>query len=182
MSGRTPRSRAAARLSFAKSAKKPAEDSAKLSAAFTQRKLTDFRATPSKTKDKPLAAVEKRTRDVANDDIDAKVDVSSPEETPKKAKVVHEIVVDEVAEAEAAAAVLPERIRRLLDDRAELLTVLKGFDLDIKFGPCMGLSRLERWNRAQKLELEPPQDIRHLLLSPQVAKDAELAESLWTNL
>ncbi|KAJ3169316.1 hypothetical protein HDU87_000834 [Geranomyces variabilis] len=182
MSGRTPRSRAAARPSSAKSVKKSAEDSAKLNAAFSQRKLTDFRATPSKTKDKPLAAVAKRARDVANDDVDAVVDVSSPEETPKKAKVVHEIVVDDVAEAEAAAAALPERIRRLLDDRAELLAVLKGFDLDVKFGPCIGVSRLERWNRAQKLELEPPQDIRQILLTPQVSKDAELAESLWSSL
>lgn len=30
------------------------------------------------------------------------------------------------------------------------------FDLHAKFGPCLGLPRLERWHRALRLNLEPP--------------------------
>lgn len=33
---------------------------------------------------------------------------------------------------------------------------LREFDLSSKYGPCMGISRLERWERAAKLGLEPP--------------------------
>ncbi|KAJ3154876.1 hypothetical protein HDU86_004581 [Geranomyces michiganensis] len=101
MSSRTPRPRATRAVS-AKSAKKPVEESPKLSAAFTQRKLTDFRANPSKSKDKLSPAAAKRTQDALDGDVDAVVDVCSPEEPSKRAKVAHEIVVDEGAEAEAA--------------------------------------------------------------------------------
>jgi hypothetical protein len=31
------------------------------------------------------------------------------------------------------------------------------FDLDAKFGPAMGISRSERWERAEKLNLDPPE-------------------------
>ena len=34
-----------------------------------------------------------------------------------------------------------------------------GFDADPRFGPCKTISRLQRWNNAQKLGLEPPDDI-----------------------
>lgn len=30
------------------------------------------------------------------------------------------------------------------------------FDWNMKFGPCIGLTRSERWNRAKKLGLNPP--------------------------
>ncbi|KAI8139399.1 DNA polymerase delta, subunit 4-domain-containing protein [Fennellomyces sp. T-0311] len=41
--------------------------------------------------------------------------------------------------------------------------LLRKFDLDYKFGPCVGLTRIERWNRAQKLGLEPPQSVKDVL-------------------
>lgn len=28
-----------------------------------------------------------------------------------------------------------------------------------KYGPCVGISRLDRWKRAQKLGLEPPEEV-----------------------
>ena len=41
---------------------------------------------------------------------------------------------------------------------------LRGFDLDFAFGPLIGTSRLDRWERAQKLGLEPPADVKKLIL------------------
>ena len=49
------------------------------------------------------------------------------------------------------------------DDVDEVEEVLRGFDLDIRFGPCTGMTRMERWNRAEKLGLGPPSSIRNLL-------------------
>jgi len=40
---------------------------------------------------------------------------------------------------------------------------LKTFDMNADFGPCMGLTRLERWERAKKHGLNPPQDILQLI-------------------
>jgi hypothetical protein len=39
----------------------------------------------------------------------------------------------------------------------EIHNELFQFDLLSKYGPCIGLTRLERFNRAKKLGLEPPE-------------------------
>lgn len=47
----------------------------------------------------------------------------------------------------------------------EALACLREFDLDSRFGPCMGLTRIERWERAEKLGLDPPPRVKALLES-----------------
>lgn len=44
-----------------------------------------------------------------------------------------------------------------------------------KYGPCVGISRLDRWKRAQKLGLEPPEEViffvtecRYILLMDRI--------------
>lgn len=41
--------------------------------------------------------------------------------------------------------------------------VLRAFDLELQYGPCTGLTRLERWERAKQLGFEPPESICKLL-------------------
>ncbi|CAG8559196.1 10817_t:CDS:2 [Acaulospora colombiana] len=41
--------------------------------------------------------------------------------------------------------------------------ILQKFDLDYKYGPCIGIRRLDRWERAQRLGLNPPVVIKELL-------------------
>lgn len=41
---------------------------------------------------------------------------------------------------------------------------LRQFDLQSTFGPCQGITRLQRWDRADKLGLSPPQHVRDLLM------------------
>ncbi|KAJ1672965.1 hypothetical protein EV182_006151 [Spiromyces aspiralis] len=41
------------------------------------------------------------------------------------------------------------------------------FDLDPRFGPCLGISRLLRWDRAKKLGMDPPVTIKMLLQRSQ---------------
>ncbi|XP_057700480.1 DNA polymerase delta subunit 4 [Corythoichthys intestinalis] len=55
---------------------------------------------------------------------------------------------------------------------------LRQFDLDWRFGPSTGISRLQRWDRAKLHGLNPPEDIRDLLLLKQTDKDYNL--SLWS--
>nr|DBA19495.1 TPA: hypothetical protein GDO54_015326 [Pyxicephalus adspersus] len=50
------------------------------------------------------------------------------------------------------------------EDTAPLEKLVK-FDLDWQFGPCTGITRMERWQRAQDLGLRPPQDIKQILLT-----------------
>eukprot|EP00465_Bigelowiella_longifila_P011837 CAMPEP_0185252328 /NCGR_PEP_ID=MMETSP1359-20130426/1450_1 /TAXON_ID=552665 /ORGANISM="Bigelowiella longifila, Strain CCMP242" /LENGTH=113 /DNA_ID=CAMNT_0027834469 /DNA_START=244 /DNA_END=585 /DNA_ORIENTATION=- len=42
---------------------------------------------------------------------------------------------------------------------------LKIFDMNADYGPCVGLTRLERWERAEKHGLNPPRNILQLIKS-----------------
>ncbi|KAK1325447.1 hypothetical protein QJS10_CPA01g03054 [Acorus calamus] len=41
--------------------------------------------------------------------------------------------------------------------------MLRQFDMDMKYGPCLGMTRLQRWERARDMGLNPPKDIERLL-------------------
>ena len=41
--------------------------------------------------------------------------------------------------------------------------MLRQFDLAFRFGPCAGLTRLQRWERAAKLGLQPPPAVPDLI-------------------
>lgn len=41
--------------------------------------------------------------------------------------------------------------------------ILKLFDLEPRFGPSIGMTRKERWNRAQCLGLRPPSEVYEIL-------------------
>ncbi|CAO2837438.1 unnamed protein product [Amaranthus hypochondriacus] len=65
----------------------------------------------------------------------------------------------------------------LQDDYDPNEEVLRQFDMNATYGPCMGMSRLDRWNRAVKLGMNPPKEIETLLKSNKVH-----AECLWNGL
>ncbi|NWJ11858.1 DPOD4 polymerase, partial [Crypturellus undulatus] len=45
-----------------------------------------------------------------------------------------------------------------------VLDMLRLFDLAWEYGPCTGITRLQRWERAQALGLSPPALVRDALL------------------
>ncbi|KAM9477424.1 DNA polymerase delta subunit 4 [Clarias gariepinus] len=64
-------------------------------------------------------------------------------------------------------------------ERENDLQELKKFDLDWQFGPCTGISRLQRWERAALHGLNPPQEIKDVLLKEST--DTEYTYSLWSD-
>ncbi|KAJ7547170.1 hypothetical protein O6H91_08G073200 [Diphasiastrum complanatum] len=60
------------------------------------------------------------------------------------------------------------------DEYDDVEEVLKQFDLNMSYGPCLGISRLERWNRAHFLGKNPPFDIKGLL-----ERAGGSSQSLW---
>ncbi|NXU93404.1 DPOD4 polymerase, partial [Xiphorhynchus elegans] len=56
-----------------------------------------------------------------------------------------------------------EKVRGSPPDPA-LLDMLRRFDLCWEYGPCSGITRLQRWERAQALGLSPPGPIRDALM------------------
>nr|XP_054490605.1 DNA polymerase delta subunit 4 [Agelaius phoeniceus] len=58
-----------------------------------------------------------------------------------------------------------------------LMEMLRRFDLSWEYGPCSGITRLQRWERAQELGLSPPGPIRDALLEHR--DNPDVTYSLW---
>uniref|UniRef100_A0ACD5Y049 Uncharacterized protein n=1 Tax=Avena sativa TaxID=4498 RepID=A0ACD5Y049_AVESA len=59
----------------------------------------------------------------------------------------------------------------LKDDFGEQEEQLRQFDLDMKFGPCIGVNRLQRWERASAMGLQPPPHLWDLLTHASSVKN-----------
>ncbi|XP_022109665.1 DNA polymerase delta subunit 4-like [Acanthaster planci] len=68
-----------------------------------------------------------------------------------------------------------ETAQQVLIDKE--IDVLKQFDLCWEYGPCTGISRLERWERAEKHGMNPPEEVKKLILKHD--EDETYTQSLW---
>jgi len=59
----------------------------------------------------------------------------------------------------------------LTDDNDESEEMLRQFDMNMAYGPCLGMTRLARWERAQSLGLNPPKDVERILREVKVRSD-----------
>ncbi|KAL1023589.1 hypothetical protein UPYG_G00043240 [Umbra pygmaea] len=58
------------------------------------------------------------------------------------------------------------------------LQELRQFDQNWQYGPCTGISRLERWERASLHGLNPPQEIKEMLRGREA--DPDYTYCLWS--
>ncbi|KAM7508591.1 hypothetical protein LguiA_019044 [Lonicera macranthoides] len=72
------------------------------------------------------------------------------------------------------SAIISHGFLDLKDDYDANEEVLRQFDMNMAYGPCIGMSRLARWERASSLGMNPPNDVERLLRSAKVR-----SESLW---
>ncbi|XP_028396560.1 DNA polymerase delta subunit 4-like [Dendronephthya gigantea] len=57
------------------------------------------------------------------------------------------------------------------------LKILRNFDLRCEFGPCIGISRLERWTRAETYDLNPPEEVKKII--EEHPNDDKFTQCLW---
>ncbi|KAK9356128.1 DNA polymerase delta, subunit 4-domain-containing protein [Lipomyces doorenjongii] len=57
-----------------------------------------------------------------------------------------------------------------------VVRILKNFDLTAAYGPTVGMTRLQRWRRADKLGLKPPEVVYKILISKEGKSMDELRE------
>jgi DNA polymerase delta subunit 4 len=73
----------------------------------------------------------------------------------------------EKIEAERQAPFGSARLYSLMTVHQEsqntLHTILRNFDLTPRYGPCVGISRLDRYRRAEKMGLKPPIEVLQIL-------------------
>jgi len=65
------------------------------------------------------------------------------------------------------------------ENQTKAYQILRVFDNSFEFGPCVGVTRLERWERAHAMGLNPPAEIRDILLTEQAAKEDTLRQSVF---
>ncbi|KAG9452907.1 hypothetical protein H6P81_005811 [Aristolochia fimbriata] len=69
------------------------------------------------------------------------------------------------AETAQPASLISHGALDLKEDYDDAEECLRQFDMNMAYGPCLGLTRLARWERAEKLGLDPPKDVEKLLRS-----------------
>ncbi|CAF3412084.1 unnamed protein product [Rotaria socialis] len=65
-------------------------------------------------------------------------------------------------------------VKKISEDDLE---VLKQFDLDMTFGPCTGIPRIDRYERALRHDVNPP--IRVLELIDLYPNDRQVTHCIW---
>ncbi|MCO5574569.1 hypothetical protein L7F22_028357 [Adiantum nelumboides] len=61
------------------------------------------------------------------------------------------------------AALMSSSGMDLHDDYDDLEETLRQFDMNMHYGPCLGMTRIERWERANKLGMNPPIEVKKIL-------------------
>lgn len=59
------------------------------------------------------------------------------------------------------------------ENETKVEKMLRTFDLSYQYGPCVGVTRLERWKRAEALGLDPPIEVRDILLKGETEDTTE---------
>lgn len=140
---------------------------------------------PKKATPKASTSQAQRTRGVAkpqNNSHQRRLDFERPGDPSKPPCASSELAAASAREARDEAVAVPaavevpasENVFPGLSEAEE--KELCRFDLTLKYGPCVGLSRAERWMRAQEFGLEPPPRVLELL--DRVPADGKSAQSL----
>ncbi|OCF45040.1 hypothetical protein I317_01091 [Kwoniella heveanensis CBS 569] len=64
------------------------------------------------------------------------------------------------------------------DTHNDIHHILRVFDMTSSYGPCVGITRLQRWERAKKWGLNPPEEIRSILTTEQGQDDVRYRENV----
>ncbi|KAI0640715.1 DNA polymerase delta, subunit 4-domain-containing protein [Trametes meyenii] len=57
--------------------------------------------------------------------------------------------------------------------------ILRVFDLSYEYGPCIGVSRIDRWERADALGLNPPPEVKEILMTQEGSSDEQFSQSVF---
>ncbi|PHT78288.1 DNA polymerase delta subunit 4 [Capsicum annuum] len=99
----------------------------------------------------------------------------SHSKSPYAATTTKKSEIPKLATADGSPALFSNGSPNLqADDYDGKEELLRQFDTTKAYGPCLGLSRLDRWERAKNLGLNPPRDVEPILRSSKVRN-----ECLW---
>ncbi|KAK0614325.1 DNA polymerase delta, subunit 4-domain-containing protein [Immersiella caudata] len=114
-----------------------------------------------------------------------------PEPETKDEKAVEEVPTEIELKAEKVSAKEIERYWSKIDSTRKAKAahkkhgeglstgekVLRYFDVSSHYGPCIGTSRMKRWQRAQRLGLNPPIEVLAVLLKEEASGDKNIEQA-----
>ncbi|KAJ3807955.1 DNA polymerase delta, subunit 4-domain-containing protein [Lentinula lateritia] len=65
------------------------------------------------------------------------------------------------------------------ENQNKIHDILRVFDLSYEYGPCYGISRLDRWERAEAMGLNPPPEIHAILSTRQGVEETQYAQCVF---
>ncbi|KAI8285753.1 hypothetical protein K4K59_007170 [Colletotrichum sp. SAR11_240] len=104
------------------------------------------------------------------DEPETKEEEEAKEEVPEKSEAV--IRAEKISDAQINKywkSIEAERIAPRVHQKDVTLAekVLRYFDVSSQYGPCIGLQRMKRWERADRLGLNPPIEVLAVLLKEE---------------
>ncbi|KAK0545116.1 hypothetical protein OC846_005793 [Tilletia horrida] len=119
-------------------------------------------ATSASTKAKPASPTEEKTKEEQALDLAQKAALANfPDAEPLSVDDSRYDGYWKIARRKMGQPVHAQGLNRIHH-------MLRVFDMDPTFGPCMGLTRLERWYRARDdFEEQPPEAVRLILLTKE---------------
>eukprot|EP00270_Netrium_digitus_P017218 TRINITY_DN6287_c0_g1_i1.p1 TRINITY_DN6287_c0_g1~~TRINITY_DN6287_c0_g1_i1.p1 ORF type:complete len:148 (+),score=39.54 TRINITY_DN6287_c0_g1_i1:214-657(+) len=126
-----------------------------ITASFQQRRK------PSQVLSKPV----KRLKEVSDNNVALKLDGRKEENSvaaDDECCIVEE--ADLVSQEESPASGATDISHSTSQFDADVEEALRAWDMDMAYGPCAGVPRLKRWERAARLGLNPPESVHRLLL------------------
>ncbi|KAI0518156.1 DNA polymerase delta, subunit 4-domain-containing protein [Xylaria bambusicola] len=108
------------------------------------------------------------------DEVDAeeKAEVEEPKQVevaPEREKTEAELRADEISDRQISQywrdIENERRTKRLHQEDLSLAEkILRYWDVSSQYGPCVGITRLKRWHRADRLGLNPPVEVLAVLM------------------
>ncbi|KAL0794642.1 hypothetical protein Bca101_066019 [Brassica carinata] len=95
--------------------------------------------------------------------------ISKSKPSSRKASPKH--AATQGSDATQPAALISHGSLDVNDDYGEKEEMLRQFDMNMAYGPCVGMTRLDRWERALRLGMNPPSEIARLLKTEKVQQD-----------
>ncbi|GAB1313448.1 hypothetical protein MFIFM68171_03658 [Madurella fahalii] len=138
------------------------------------------------SEDVPKQQVKSKAKAAADDDHDRKLQqikdqakpiVDNKSEAELRAEKISDAAVERYWAGIESSRMAKEVHKKHTEGLSTGEKVLRYFDVSSQYGPCIGIARIKRWQRAQRLGLNPPIEVLAVLMKEEAKgnKDIERA-------
>ncbi|KAF5666776.1 GTP-binding protein beta subunit [Fusarium denticulatum] len=166
---RGPPAKGQSTLSFSNKVTKPVPKSAKKSAISASISKLDPSQHATQREVEDIVVNDHESTEVDKEEVEAVTDI---EVVPEPAKSELELQAEKVTDTQIKKywkSIEDQWTTPRLHQQGVSLSekVLRYFDVSSQYGPCIGMSRIKRWKRAERLGLKPPIEVLAVLLKEE---------------